>query len=201
MAKGDGKKRTARNIKARKRLWPNLSDSLIWDWKDRGGFATIPRTLPYFFRIMDSLSKNKPLSSTYLALWCRLWDESCLIKVDNPIAFAKESGFSGQRALSTWRSRIKKLDELGFIKTKSLAGDPYGYILILSPYYAAKNLYDTKKYTDEGWFNALWERHNDVGAEDLDELEELEATAKRVADAKKGGGKRRKPVAAKKKPR
>jgi len=147
---------------------------MIWNWKEREGFATVPRTIPYFARIMDNLSKSKPVSSTYLALWCRLWDESCLIKIDNPTAMARESGFSGQRALSTWRGRMKILEKIGFIKTKPLAEEKYGYVLILNPYHVVKKLVDTKKYTDEGWFNALWERHDAIGASDLDELEEIE---------------------------
>jgi hypothetical protein len=165
-----GKKRTLRNIKKRERLWPDIKPEMIWDWKKREGFATIPRTMPYFARIMDALSRSKPVSSTYLALWCMLWDESCLVKIINAELLAKEAGFSGQRAVSTWRGRMKILEKLGFIKSKPLADEPYGFVLLVSPYYVVKNLYDTKKYTDEGWFNALWERCDVYGASDLDEL-------------------------------
>ncbi len=175
MAVNKGKRRTERNIRTRGRLWPKLKEYMLWNWKKRGGFATVPRTMPYFFRIMDNLSKSKPVSSTYMALWCRVWDESALVIIDNSAIFAKESGFSGQRAVSTWRGRMKILEKLGFIKSKPLADEPYGYILILSPYYTVKKLYDSKRYTDDGWINALYERQKSIGVSDLDDLYEIES--------------------------
>jgi hypothetical protein len=174
MAGGNGAKRTQRNIRKRNRLWPGLKKHMLWSWRESDGFITIPRTLPYFMRIIDSLSVNKPLSSTYLALWCRMWDESGLVITSNSTALAHESGFSGPRAVSTWRGRMKLLIDLGFIKCKPLADEPYGYTLLLSPYYAVKKLVDSKKYNDEGWYNALYERHDEIKASDLDDLENID---------------------------
>jgi len=149
-----------------------MKEEMIWNWDKEvvKGFATIPRTLPYFFKIMDDLSQYKPVSSTYFALWCRLWDSSGLIKIKNPTTLAVESGFSGQRAVSTWRSRMKILEEKGFIKTKPLGNEKYGYVFIVSPYYAVKKLLSTKEYTDEGSYNALWERAEDIKATDLEDI-------------------------------
>lgn len=174
MANNDGAKRLKRNLRKRNRLFPGLRKSMIWDWKNSTGFATVPRTLPYFGRIMDSLSVNKPLTSTYIALWCRLWDQSGIITITDSIALARESGFSGQRAVSTWRSRMKILEDLGFIKIKPLAEEPFGYALLLSPYYAVQKLFKSGKYKDEGFFNALYERHDEIKASDLDDLEDEE---------------------------
>ena len=169
MAGNLGRKRTERNIRVRMRLWPDLDAAKLWNWKERGGFTTIPRTMPYFARIMDDLTKTTPVFSTYLALWCRMWDESCLVRVNNPTALSKESGFSGQRAVSTWRGRMKLLEQHGFIETKPLADEPYGYVLVINPYYAIKELFDSGS-CDEGWYYALMERHDAIGATDLDEL-------------------------------
>ncbi len=173
MANNKGAERKKRNIKTRKRLWPKMKDDLLWDWDVEAvkGFATIPRTLPYFFKIMDDLSLHKPVSSTYFALWCRLWDSSGLIKIKNPTSLAGESGFSGQRAVSTWRSRMKILEKWGFIKTKPLGNEMYGYVFLVSPYYVVKKLFNAKKYTDEGWYNALWERAQDIKATDLEDID------------------------------
>ena len=115
MARNKGDERKKRNIRTRKRLWRKMKEEMIWDWdkEEVKGFATIPRTLPYIFKIMDDLSRHKPVSSTYFALWCRLWDSSGLIKIKNPTTLAVESGFSGQRAVSTWRIRMKILEQKG----------------------------------------------------------------------------------------
>jgi hypothetical protein len=172
MAQKKVDKRMLRHIRTRKRLWPKLNENVVWNWKESDGFATIPRTLPYFYKIMDDLSKSKPVSSTYFALWSRLWDPSGLIKINNSLMLALESGFSGQRAVTTWRSRMKILEKLGFIKTKPLGLEPYGYVLLVNPYYVVKKLHDSNKYTDEGWYNALWERAEEIKATDLEEFDD-----------------------------
>ena len=158
MAKTIGEKRLLRNIETRKKLWPDLSSKLIWNWKTQKGFGTIPRTLPYFFKIMNDLSIGKPVSSTYFALWARLWDQSGLLKIRNAEELAWESGFTKKRAVDTWRSRMKILEELGFIKSQPLGTELYGYIFIVNPYQVLKELKTNKKYDDQGWMNALMER-------------------------------------------
>lgn len=167
-----GEQRLRRNLRKRKRLWPDLKKEMVWDWKDKKGFTTIPRTLPYVFRIMDSLGGNRRLSPAYFALWCRVWDQSCLLKIDNPIHLAWESGYVKQRALDTWRDRMKRLKELGFIDSKPLANEEFGYVLLISPYYVVKNFWESGKYSDEGWYNAFVERTDSIGATDLDEEED-----------------------------
>lgn len=105
-----------RNINLRNELWPELDENRLWNRKKENGFITIPRTMTYIIQILDSLSKGKPLGSTYLTIWCHLFDESFLV-IENPKSFAFESGFQGQRCEDTWKKRMKKLQELGFINT------------------------------------------------------------------------------------
>ena len=167
---GKGENRLRRNLKKRKQLWPNLKKEMIWDWKEKNGFSTVPRTLPYFFRIMDSFGKR--LSPVYLALWCRNWDRSCLIRIKNQRELAWESGYLKQRGINMWRDRMRKLRELGFIETKPLGDDQFYFVLLVDPYYVVKNLKKSGKYTDEGWLNALIERSESIGASGLDDDEE-----------------------------
>jgi len=67
---------------------------------------------------------------------------------------------------------MKILEKWGFIKTKPLGNEMYGYVFIVSPYYIAKKLYSTKKYTNEGWYNALLERAEAIKATDLEDIDE-----------------------------
>ena len=169
MAKAKKNKRTLRNLRTRKRLWPDIDGDMVWNWADSDGYVHIPRTMPYFFKIMDDCSKSKPLSSTYFALWCRCWDESGFIKIKNPSELAWESGFSGQRAVTTWRSRIRILEMLGFIRTQKFVSEEHGYIVLLNPYKVVKELKDNEKLEDSGWLNALYERADAIGADDLED--------------------------------
>lgn len=165
-------KRTERNLKTRARLWPDLNDKKVWSWRESDGFVNIPRTMPYFFKIMDECSKSKPLSTTFFALWCRCWDESGIVKINNPAILSGESGFSGQRAVTTWRIRMRILEKLGFIKTKAYGSEEHGYVVLLNPYKVVKSLYQNGTFKEEGWFNALYDRAEDIKATDLEDDDE-----------------------------
>jgi len=52
-------------------LWPDLDEKRLWAYKTTGGWLNIPRAMPLLLRIMDTMSKGKPISQTYLDLWCR----------------------------------------------------------------------------------------------------------------------------------
>ena len=87
-----------RNRKIRRQLWPDVEEGMIWGErmhkKEVKGFIRIPRTLPYFFKIMDKLAGTK-VSTTYFALWCRSFSEY-LVKVNNQMAFAFEYDFESK---------------------------------------------------------------------------------------------------------
>ncbi|MDO6842080.1 hypothetical protein Q4602_21595 [Paraglaciecola chathamensis] len=155
-----------KKLALRDQLWGKLSEELLWERNSHDGYTTIPRTLPIMFQIMDDLAdKGRPISSTYFTLWARVFDESYIeIKSCDDLAF--ESGFSGQRAVSTWKQRMKKLVELGFIDAKSGGTNEFSYVLIFNPYNVIKKFNELSE-VQEGKYNALFARALDVGAGDL----------------------------------
>lgn len=156
-----------KKLALREQLWGKLPEELLWERSTHDGYTTVPRTLPIMFQIMDDLAdKGKPVSSTYFSLWARVFDESFIeIKSCDDLAF--ESGFSGQRAVSTWKQRMKKLVELGFIEAKSGGTNEFSYVLLYNPYNLIKKYYESGN-VQEGKYNALYARALDVGADDLD---------------------------------
>src|SRR5262245_8491422 len=86
-----------RQMQLRHELWPNIPDDALWLRKKSNGFTTIPRTIPLIMGIMDVLSKGKPVSSTYLDIWCRAFDE-CIVVLNKRTEMAFSAGFTGQRA-------------------------------------------------------------------------------------------------------
>ncbi len=151
----------------RKQLWGDIDPDTIWNRKLNDGYTTIPRTMPIIFQIMDNLSEtSKPISSTYFSLWCRVFDES-FIEIKSPDEMAFESGYSGQRAVTTWKARMKNLAKLGFINAKEGATGEFSYVLILNPYMVIKEHYN-KGDVQAGKYNVLFSRAQDVGAKDLD---------------------------------
>ena len=149
-------------------LWPNIDDLPIWNRQTSDGYTTVPRTLSQLGAIADALSgKGKPVMQTYLELWCRVYDNGFInLNRQQEIAFA--SGFSGQRAVATWRERMKRLQELQFIDIKEGPSGPYSYALILNPYWVIANHKHIKtKQLPQDRYVALFERVIEIGATDL----------------------------------
>lgn len=162
------KKKTVseRRKELRNALWPEVKDKQLWLRTQRVGFTTIPRTMPLIGQILDQLSgKGFPLFSTYLTLWCWVFDEG-LVEIRNPRELAHEAGFGGPRAEATWRNRMRRLEDLGFIKTKQgLAGD-FQYVLLLNPLLRIKELHLGGEIS-EIFYNALIGRLSQIGADDF----------------------------------
>lgn len=154
-----------KRLQTRKQLWPEITSNDLWLRKERVGFTTIPRSITLIGRIMDKLSgKGFPLYSTYLTLWCHVFDEGFIeIRSDNQMAF--ESGFEGNRGASTWRSRMKRLEDLKFIQRKPGIASEYQYTLLINPLHVIQNHYKDK--APDQLYESLLLRLNEIGAEDL----------------------------------
>ena len=158
------RKMTQKRTELRAQLWPDLVLADLWNRKEHDGFTTMPRTFPYIFQIMDELAgKGTPVSSVYLSLWCRVFDES-MLEVKSMEQMAFESGFSGQRAVTTWKQRMGALEKLGFISARAGASGEYSFILVYNPY---KIILRHRERVQEGKFNALYARAQEIGAADL----------------------------------
>jgi hypothetical protein len=97
-------------------------------------------------------------------LWCRTFDES-LLAIDNPMTLAFESGFTGERALSTWKDRMRSLVELGFIDAKEGPTGAHHYVLLFNPHKVVWNLKDR---IQAGMFRELQTRAIAIGASDME---------------------------------
>ena len=152
--------------------WPELAPGTTWDRlsKNTFGFTTIPRCMPYFMDIMDHLSSGSPLSSVYFTLWCYASDEG-LVQIKNEQVMAFEAGLKGQRSISVWKAKMKRLKDLGFILAEGGVSGDFSYVLIKNPYHVVKDLIQGPE-SNEGLkktYRALVERANEVGAKDLKE--------------------------------
>ncbi|GAB1487975.1 hypothetical protein MASR2M8_04180 [Opitutaceae bacterium] len=161
-------------IKLRGQLWPDVTPEMIWHRRRSDGFITIPRTMPLLMVMMDALSKGRPVSSTYLELWCRSHDEAILLLAGKEFGYATASGFSGERAVSTWSSRLDILAKLGFIRLAPGAAGPRAYALLLNPYHAARQHRDK---LEAFLWNTFAERTIEIRANDLEETEEASRPA------------------------
>jgi hypothetical protein len=160
---GRSAKITARQVELRTQFWPDIDESELWHRKRATGFTTVPRTMPLVMRIMDSLTSGKPVSAVYLDLWCRAPDEA-ILSLEKAQEMAFSSGFTGERGVGTWSTRLDILASLGFIKLAEGQFGKRSYALLLNPHLVVQRL---KKKVSSGLYNALLSRANSIGATDL----------------------------------
>lgn len=90
---------------------------------------------------------------------------------------AFHAGFSGQRAVRTWRERVKKLADLGFIGVLPGPTGELSYALFWNPYHVLKKHNEAGRIQHAKWI-ALEVRATEVRATDLDDdLNPLPAAA------------------------
>ena len=159
------KKIVRQKMAMRASLWPDLDESRLWEREKSAGWLSGPRPMPLLLQIMDSLSKGKPVSSTYLELWCRTYDDSFVIATKHR-EMAYYSGFTGERAVRTWATRMHILKDLGFIDIKEGPNGPISYVLIFNPYLEVRKHRQAGRVND-AFFNSLIQRTIDTGAQDL----------------------------------
>ncbi len=155
-----------KQLAQRQQLWPG-AEPWLWDRKANKGFATIPKTMPLILQIMDNLSNGKPLSSTYLGLWCETWDNS-MVNVTKHQEMAHAAGFTGQRATYTWQGRMQLLHQLKFIDIKPGKSGPISHVLIWNPHRVIRWHHGRKTPgLVEANYNALLDRALEIGAKDM----------------------------------
>lgn len=142
--------------------FPDVPESLLWRRKSNDGFTTVPRPLPIAMQAIDEISKGAPAGHSLFCLWARAPDNPLVI-VENPATFAAETGFTGERSVDTWRKRMRRLRELGFIRTKPGASGEFHFILLLNPNIAVEQMRRAGQVQD-GLYGRFMERLADVGA-------------------------------------
>jgi hypothetical protein len=163
----EGKTIAKKQLAQRQLLWPEADPSLLWHRLANKGFATIPKTMPIILQIMNDLSNGKPLSPTYLGLWCDTWDNS-MVNISNPQEMAHAAGFTGQRASYTWGSRMQLLHKLHFIDIKPGRSGSISHVLIWNPHIVIRWHHEHKTPgLVEANFNALLTRALEIGANDM----------------------------------
>ena len=165
------------------KLFPEKGGKKYWDVKNKArtkGYTSMPRTIPLIGAMADLMAgKGKPVASTYLELWCRCNEQGFVnVSKHSDVAFA--SGFSGERGISTWKQRLRKLEVLGFVSIQSGTAGDIHYVQIWNPYLVIKHHAeaDTKGFSDKH-YNAYLDRYYEIGAVDLED-EPVVAAAPKV---------------------
>lgn len=151
--------------------FPGVPTPWLWRRKTNDGYTTVPRTMPLVMQAIDNQSKGQPAGHTLFCLWARSPDNP-LVTVENPATFASEAGFEGERAVDTWRRRMKTLQALNFISAKKGPSGEFHYVLLLNPNVAVEFMRH-KQQVQDGLYGRFLDRLAEVGG--FGELEAVRA--------------------------
>ena len=143
--------------------FPGYPKVWLWQRKVNDGYTTLPRTLPIAMQAIDDATKGRPAGHNLFCLWARSPDHPLLV-IENPATYASEAGFSGERAVDTWRKRMKQLVELKFISCVPGPSGDFHYVLLLNPNAAVENLYAAGKI-QRALYARFLDRVNEIGAQ------------------------------------
>ena len=166
----NGKKRTKADLRResqRKLLFSDVQDSELWTAANQGWCLT-PRTMPLVLHAIRALSKGSSAAETYFALWCNCISES-VVEMTNKSNLIAAAGYTGHTNERTWKERMKKLEELGFIKISSGKHGDISCVLIPNPHLVLKRHKEngTQNF-DEHIYNCILELIADYGMRDFD---------------------------------
>jgi hypothetical protein len=99
--------------------------------------------------------------------------------MNNKASLISAAGYSGPTKERTWKERMRKLEELGFIKIASGKHGDISCVLILNPHKVLKKLVKEPGFDDQ-IYNCILEQFADYGMLDFIEPEPLVAPAATV---------------------
>ena len=148
----------AKRATLREQRWSNSKDK-IWPppskgedgKKGEGGWARVPRTISVIGRVFFENSKGVDLLPTYIELLSRNPEEG-IVEIGHEEEHAALSGFTpNPRGVKSWRTRLSKLKELGFIRLFEGARG-VDLVIMVHPTIAMKELHDKGLVSEPLWY-------------------------------------------------
>jgi len=147
-------------------LWPG-SEGRVWSAAKETGYCCVPRVLP----LLQLLMKDKTVMGgaqagdcgpVYLELMTHSRGQG-IVEIISEGEHAYLAGYSGSRALRTWRERIASLEKAGFLEIRPRPNQAIGFILLVHPHLAVTSLKEKGKLP-EGWWETYQRLQREHGA-------------------------------------
>ena len=133
--------------------------------------------MPLVLQAIRLMTKGTSAAETYLALWCNCISES-IVEMSSKATLIASAGYSGATSERTWKERMKRLDELGFIKIAPGKHGDISCVLILNPHMVLRRHKEQETPGfDERIYNSILEQVADYGMTDFNQPENAEEPA------------------------
>jgi len=157
-------------------LFGDVPREELWS-RELNGWCWVPRTMPLILHAIRSLSKGSSAAETYFALWCNSVSQS-IVEMNNMASLIAAAGYSGSASERTWKQRMKKLEELGFIRIASGKYGDISSVLIVNPHKVLRKHKELRTPGfDEKTYNCILEQIADYRMLDFQEPEAEPAQA------------------------
>lgn len=146
----------------REQLWPEGNREMWRGVEEKGWFAA-PRYLPAILAMLDDkeLRDDQDLSRVYIDLWTRTYQEG-IVEVTAEREHALACGFPNR--VRSWRDRVRKLEQLGFVKVFACGASDFAFIGMVHPFIAVQRLRRGGKLKNERLWNLFIKAIADAGA-------------------------------------
>lgn len=149
--------------------FPAVKDEDVWD-RDRGGWASLPRPIGLVANVVikeahkTKYQTSSAAGTTYTTVWLHYQGHG-MSRIESEPDAALESGYGGERGITTFRRHMRVLKELGFIDFQEETRGRVKWVLIHNPYQVVKQLYGAG-YITKMTYSMMLERADAIGVGD-----------------------------------
>ncbi len=123
---------------------PHIKDGDVWS-ASSGGWASIPRPAGLIATVVIKeahkamLGGSSAAGTTYMTLWLH-WQGNGMSRIESEADAALESGYGGERGITTFRRHLRTLKDLGFIDYLEEGRGRVKWVALFNPYQVVKKL-------------------------------------------------------------
>ena len=162
--KGKSRKRKtltewAKDIRAL--YWSAITDDQVWS-SSAGGWTAMPRAVGLICEVAVKEAHKKMFNAssaagtTYMTIWMHS-QASGVARIESEEDAAFESGYGGERGVTTYRRHLRTLKQMGFVDFVEEGRGRVKWVLLFNPYQVVKKLYE-EGHLDKHVFRAVSER-------------------------------------------
>lgn len=148
---------------------PHIEDANVWN-SSSGGWSSTPRTAGLIANLVikeayrNRFGGSSAAGVTYMTLWLH-WQGHGMSRIENEADAALESGYGGERGITTFRRHLRTLKELGFVEYLEESRGRVKWVALLNPYQVVKKLMQDG-HISKATYSAVTERADAIGVSD-----------------------------------